>query len=534
MKSYRMNKTALQLILIMLAVNLAFTLSAVAFPRSVQLWCFVLLPAVLMLFLADKPLGRRVAAGIAATAQLLSVVDTGFRGFLQATYQSDFLSGFVVESVANTNSSEAIEYVWTVLPDALMWTGLTLVVLLVEGWAIKRYLAGGGTTARVAKPLAVVLLAVVVLLGSAGWLIKPWRNQYPVVSWMTFMHRVEAFQADWADAKEEMQEGKNKAAVLFGGVDKQANTIVLVVGESMNRNNMSVYGYGRDTTPRLAARAKEDDRLNVVQDVWSVDASTIASFNSMFKFPSDDAGKERDMNVLALFKHAGYHITWISNQDDLAIKSDYMAWADDTVILNLMAGRSTQSLDEKVVPALKKALARPDAKRLVVVHLLGIHPHFSLRYTDAQADLWTQKDDVARDMNAKGRSSGTIESRNEYDRAMRYQDAVIDETLTLTQAEAKAPTTWIFISDHSVETGHDADKTGHSQTTAGGYTIPMLYWSNESRDKAAATGYRTDWLSHFLLDRAGIRWKNERLDRSLSSERYRWTAPDSKKRFEGK
>ena len=125
MKSYRMNKTALQLILIMLAANLAFTLSAVAFPRSVQLWCFVLLPAVLMLVLADKPLGRRVAAGIAATAQLLSVVDTGFRGFLQATYQSDFLSGFVVESVANTNSSEAIEYVWTVLPDALMWTGLT-------------------------------------------------------------------------------------------------------------------------------------------------------------------------------------------------------------------------------------------------------------------------------------------------------------------------------------------------------------------------------------------------------------------------
>ena len=62
----------------------------------------------------------------------------------------------------------------------------------------------------------------------------------------------------------------------------------------------------------------------------------------------------------------------------------------------------------------------------------------------------------------------------------------------------------------------------------------MLYWSNESRDKAAATGYRTDWLSHFLLDRAGIRWKNERLDRSLSSEHYRWTAPDSKKRFEGK
>ena len=117
---------------------------------------------------------------------------------------------------------------------------------------------------------------------------------------------------------------------------------------------------------------------------------------------------------------------------------------------------------------------------------------------------------------------------------MLYQDAVIDETLALTQTHARVPTTWIFVSDHSVETANDADKTGHSQTTAGGYKIPMLYWSTDEQSSASTKGYRADWLSDFLLDRAGIRWKNERSDRSLTSATYRWTDPASKKRFQAK
>lgn len=534
MKKYQMDTTALKLISIMLGVNLAFTLVSIPFPRSMQLWCFVLLPAVLMLLSANHRAARRVAVWVAGAVQLVSIVDTGLRGFLQATYQSDFLSGFVIESVANTNPNEAVQYVWTVLPDALAWTAATVLVLIVQGYLLYRYVTSSGRIVAVAKPLWITILSVVILLGSVGWLVKPWRHQYPVVSWMTFKHRIDAFHADWADAMAEMQEGKKKAAELFVSVQPDANTVVLVIGESMNRDNMGIYGYARDTTPRLAARAREDARMKVVQDGWSVDASTIASFNSMFKFPSDGKRADRDVNVFSLFKQAGYHITWISNQDDLAIKSDFMAWADETVILNLKAGRSSHSYDEKVLPALSEALRCPEKKRLIVVHLLGIHPHFSLRYTEAYNDLWTTADDVTRALQAKGRSHGTIASRNEYDRAMRYQDAVIDETLALTQTHARVPTTWIFVSDHSVETANDADKTGHSQTTAGGYKIPMLYWSTDEQSSASTTGYRADWLSDFLLDRAGIRWKNERSDRSLTSATYRWTDPASKKRFQAK
>lgn len=37
-------------------------------------------------------------------------------------------------------------------------------------------------------------------------------------------------------------------------MENQPNTLVLVIGESTNRNRMSLYGYNRETTPILDAK----------------------------------------------------------------------------------------------------------------------------------------------------------------------------------------------------------------------------------------------------------------------------------------
>nr|WP_267879224.1 sulfatase-like hydrolase/transferase [Methylobacillus glycogenes] len=54
----------------------------------------------------------------------------------------------------------------------------------------------------------------------------------------------------------------------------QPGTLVLVIGESTNRQRMSLYGYARETTPRLDAM---QDELSVFKNVVASRPYTIES-----------------------------------------------------------------------------------------------------------------------------------------------------------------------------------------------------------------------------------------------------------------
>ncbi len=127
----------------------------------------------------------------------------------------------------------------------------------------------------------------------------------------------------------------------------------------MNRENMSLYGYDRDTTPRLK-EADKDSELHVSKEAFSTQSSTVAAFNDMFEFP--DSSSISKAKLFAFFKAAGYKIYWISNQDDVAIKAEFQDFSNTAVNLNRVAGRSSTSMDEKVLPELEKALQTPSDK----------------------------------------------------------------------------------------------------------------------------------------------------------------------------
>ena len=65
------------------------------------------------------------------------------------------------------------------------------------------------------------------------------------------------------------------APVAFlDGDPAMPRTYVFIVGESANRNHLSLYGYKRNTTPKLEAMR---DELVVFEDVISPDTHTIPS-----------------------------------------------------------------------------------------------------------------------------------------------------------------------------------------------------------------------------------------------------------------
>ncbi|REM40533.1 sulfatase, partial [Mycobacterium tuberculosis] len=77
----------------------------------------------------------------------------------------------------------------------------------------------------------------------------------------------------WADQQKQrdrlMAQAKGIAPVI---AQEGPSTVVLVITDSINRDNMALYGYGRPTTPRLLAhKAQTGDQMAVLKNAWSVD-----------------------------------------------------------------------------------------------------------------------------------------------------------------------------------------------------------------------------------------------------------------------
>jgi heptose-I-phosphate ethanolaminephosphotransferase len=285
-------------------------------------------------------------------------------------------------------------------------------------------------------------------------------------------------------------------------------TVLWVIGESTNRNNMSLYGYQRATTPRLNAMR---DELLVFEDVISSNSATVDSLIKMLTPASLAKPNEwvRKPDILQLAEAAGYKRFWLSNQ---AANDGWLGLvaeeADTLRYINYGNGRGENNIDGNLLPYIDAALADPAPKKFIVVHLLGAHPTYDMRYPDDFARFNGLDDSVAVGMKASGRSFWIRQQRDEYDNAILYGDYVLSEILRRVRTScAGKPATLLFNADHGQEVGHFRDHAGQSPVDTSGYEIPVLLWKNAAardggeQDPAALQQrpYQTDRMEHTVL-----------------------------------
>jgi heptose-I-phosphate ethanolaminephosphotransferase len=293
--------------------------------------------------------------------------------------------------------------------------------------------------------------------------------------------------------------------VKYTGESKR--TVVWVVGDSINRTNMSLYGYPRHTTPMLDAMRSE---LVVFNDVVSPDASTVPSMMKMLTPAHLGQPDEwrRKPDVLALAEAAGYKTFWLSNQ---AINDGWIglvaAQADERIFINHGAGRHENNYDGNLLPHFGRALGDPAPKKLIVVHLLGAHPTYNMRYPREFSRFDSMVDEVSTTLDQKGRPFWIKRQRNEYDNAILYNDYVLAGLIRRTaQHTAGERAALIYTSDHGQEVGHFRNHAGHSPIDNSGYEIPMIVWDSTltQSGRHAKTGlenrsYQTDHLEHTVV-----------------------------------
>lgn len=439
---------------------------------------------------------------------LAFVVDLGVKAFLITVYKSRPDAALVIEAISNTNSDESAEFLmnyWRLLGTYTLQLSVLLVLLFVA----TRPEPGHGSSRRRSLIAATVLFALLHLHPGV-------RRANPLVFWPVQAATVEEFRAN-VDTLRSKREVAQQALVdwqpRYEGPEK--HTMGLVIGESTNRWNWSLYGYSRQTTPELSRMA--DDHLVVFRDVLSAASSTVSSFRQMLtpRTIQDPRNEEALPSVLMLARAAGYKIFWISNQHDRYITTRFAEEADVRHMLNKGGSVAERNLDERILPDWKAALEDPAPRKLIIAHLMGAHAHYDLRCPDHLRHFEESTDEVDEDLEAKGRPEWVRLKRDQYDDAMLYQDHVISQLLgTFKDAVGKSSSAWLYTSDHAEEVGHTRNFTGHSPDEAG-QVIPFMLWTPEAFEperKAALEQrpYQTDVLDWTLLDLLKVHTRHDR------------------------
>lgn len=514
-------------LLALAAVGLFFIILGYDGRRIAQLFILMMPPLIWLAWPISNAFQLKFRRLLACSWIMLFALDGATRSYLLELYQSPPDGMMVLAAMANTNWRESSEYLSMHWPSFLLISGvLVLAALLV--WRVSGLSTSkpNGQERRLAT-VSLILLLVCVLAYSS----KSWRRFHPVIFWNKWTQIAQNLNSNLAD------QTKERSRLLARAVDAKPtlshegpSTVVLMLSESINRDNLSLYGYPRQTTPELQALQKASgSQMTVLRNAWSVDASTLPALRNFFSFGAPDS--QNSHHLIALAKASGYKVWWISNHDDIAIDQQHAQLADTVQMINRIPGRSSLSLDGEMLDELKEALETSTERKFIVVHMQGAHPHYKLRYPKEKSSFDATEDIIDTSMKEKGISSWVRSLRQNYDSALLYNDHVSAQALRLTQSINRPGQrlAWIYLSDHGQEVGHVTNHAGHSKSTEAGYRIPALFWQNAG-SKALPEGvsdrpFRADWAAWTVADLLGMHWSDASSERNVLSQAYQWQAP---------
>ena len=310
----------------------------------------------------------------------------------------------------------------------------------------------------------------------------------------------------------------------------EPQTYVIVMGESMNRNHLQLYGYSRDTSPELT---KLKDELIVFDNVVSNYAQTRPSLN--VALTEADAVNRQNVNqsisLLGALKKAGFKTWWISNQQPLRRPTSAMASLADVehFISNDFHGVEVNRFDGFLLPSIQKAIVDDAPHKVIFVHLMGSHLQYRNRYPEGERVYSGAEGTQAFTNNS---SDTQLDYINAYDDSVRYTDSIVGEIISSLQ-QSKSISALSFFADHGEEVFDSKDFKGHGPdgVTRHMLEVPFIFWRNSNYQQAfpvveqqlqqqKSASMMLDDYFHFGLCMTQVESSLAKETRALCSSRY--------------
>lgn len=422
--------------------------------------------------------------------------------FLTIMSWSVFHSSFTVDmalSVFETNPGEAWEMfgkLWMAL--ALFFVYYAVIVLLVDKLG-KRY--GGRPGSLLWWSLPIVAFSVHVALFFTRQSYADQLGADKVVSNTLDVSSFPVFGA-FAEAYNNKRDVRLFSSYLCPlpavSVDPEApEVVVLMMGESAWKKEMSIYGCPDKSTP-VADSLKE--RLLLYRQAVAAAPRTASAIPLELCRMSPATGfspKGLSDNVVRIARHSGlWYTVWLSNQGKIgrydntvtaiANCADEKRWAAEEI-------SEPTSFDEDLLPLLDETLRKHSSgeRLFIVMHLRGSHVNVSERYPhNGRFDKFDTGDS----------------KRDEYLASLLYTDFLMGEVIRRLKDRSAV---LIYTSDHAQS--RDADgKYWHSESKEG-VDVPLFVWHSEKVSPAFDKSGRveesfvsTSELYNLCIDYLGI------------------------------
>ena len=276
------------------------------------------------------------------------------------------------------------------------------------------------------------------------------------------------------------------------------SNVVFIIGESLQRNFMSLYGYYLPTTPNLQA-LEQSGNLIAFSDVVSPGAKTNDVLKYVLNFGNYESEKQRPWNanldIVNLARLANYETFWISNQErygQWAVASGASAqMTDHSDFTNqIPVYKYAYSLDEVMLPSIKNfksgvkrsPLARKDESsaaevngtqkkdKFFILHLMGSHPSYEFRYPKSFAKF------SAADISREPLEQGQKKELAHYLNTVAYNDFIVSEIYKIFASDN---TLIVYFSDHAQSLYQYRGKLIHGGINRFTLEIPLIFMASD-------------------------------------------------------
>jgi len=291
--------------------------------------------------------------------------------------------------------------------------------------------------------------------------------------------------------------------------------VVLVIGEALRPDHLSLNGYKRETTPMLS-KAGVISLPNIYSEYTYTDASIPYILSR-----ADSAHPKlayTEPSFIGFFNNSGYHTTWIANQEPANSYIFFINECKDVVYANMSKNNYNFDLwlDEAMLPHLDASLENTNPKQLLILHTIGSHWWYNSHFTEE----FTRYKPTIR---SRVISSNTPQEMiNSYDNTVLYTDYFVSEVIARLKEKNAI---LIFQSDHGELLGEDG-KWLHAAEGLPLHQPAVFVWMSDTYKtrnpekmeilmQNANKRYRSDFLFNSILDAANIQSKNFVKERSI-------------------
>lgn len=303
------------------------------------------------------------------------------------------------------------------------------------------------------------------------------------------------------------------------GVEKEnEKTVVIVIGESISKHHLNLYGYKRITTPLL--NNFKDDIL-IYNNVITSHALTADALKKALTLNSEN----NNGTIIQLLNSAGYQTYWFSNQNPIGLHESLVSKIASSSYKKkfLTSARFNENTiyDELLLLELDDALNDNEKRKVIFIHLQGAHFKYDNRYPDSY--------NIFKDIpQTKFYSEKSKEIINSYDNAILYNDFVVSSIINRVK-EKNTESTVLYFSDHGEEVYDTIDFSGHTDDngTLPMFQIPFILWqsraymANNKIEIDLDRAYMTDDLFHSIAHLTGVKSVHLDFERSIFSDKFK-------------